>query len=72
MDKWIGLIPDEDIERIANLFLKEQLYNRFEKDIQRKLAEYTFYNKDIKYITMFLKSYILGRPKDTDTEKKEE
>ena len=41
--------------------------------------EYTFYNKEINYITKFLKSYIMARPKDTeekeeskDTEKKEE
>ena len=83
MNKWIGSILDEEsiesIDNIKDLFLKEQLYNGFDKDIQRKLMEYTFYNKELNDITKFLKSYIIARPKDTekeeeskDTEKKEE
>ena len=74
MNKWIGSILDEEsiesIDNIKDLFLKEQLYNGFDKDIQRKLMEYTFYNIEIKDITKLLKSYIMARPKDT--EKKEE
>ena len=63
MNKWIGsIVEEESTDSIKNLFLKEQIYNGFDRDVQRRLVEFSFYDKDMNDIVAFLKNYIQARP----------
>ena len=46
MNRWIySILDEESIESIKTWYLKEKLYNRFNKDVQRKLLEEKLYKK---------------------------
>ena len=58
-------MDEESIESIKIFFLKEQIYNGFDKDFQRKLLEDEFYKMGMKEVTNHLKNYIQASPRNT-------